>query len=80
MEIQNLQDKGDKFIEAWLDLLPGDIGMTNYFHIVAAGHLSYYLKEWRNLYRYSQQGGHEQRNQVFPPQTKSKGGPWWEEG
>jgi hypothetical protein len=45
LEINNLQDKGDKFIDAWLDLLPGNMGMTNYFHIVAAGHMKYYLKE-----------------------------------
>jgi hypothetical protein len=55
-EIDTLQAKGDEFIETWLLLLPGDMGMTNYFHIIAAGHLKYYLKEWRNLYRYSQQG------------------------
>jgi hypothetical protein len=55
-EIDNLQAKADIFMEAWLSLLPGDTGMTNYFHVVAAGHLKYYLKEWRNLYRFSQQG------------------------
>jgi hypothetical protein len=54
--IDTLQAKGNEFIEAWLLLLPGNMGMTNYFHIIAAGHLKYFLKEWRNLYRYSQQG------------------------
>ena len=55
-EIEAFQGHCDKFIDAWLQLLPGDTGMTNYFHIVAASHLSYYLREWRNLYRFSQQG------------------------
>ena len=55
-EIDKFPDGCDEFMEAWLKLLPGDIGMTNYFHCIAAGHLRYYLKEWRNLYRYSQQG------------------------
>ena len=56
VEIDHFQDQCDNFTEAWLHLLPGDTGMTNYFHVVAAGHLTYYLREWRNLYRYSQQG------------------------
>jgi hypothetical protein len=55
-EIDEFQVRCDQFMDAWLKLLPGDVGMTNYFHIIAAGHLHYYLKEWRNLYRYSQQG------------------------
>lgn len=55
-EITSFQEHCDKFNVAWLDLLKGDSGMTNYFHVVAAGHLSYYLRQWRNLYRYSQQG------------------------
>jgi hypothetical protein len=56
-EIDTFQTHCDTFSEAWLHLhRGGDGGMTNYFHIVAAGHLSYYLREWRNLYRFSQQG------------------------
>ena len=55
-QIEIFQDHCDKFTDAWLTLHPGDKGMTNYFHIVAAGHLRYYLQEWRNLYRFSQQG------------------------
>jgi hypothetical protein len=55
-DIAEFQDRCDDFIDAWLDLCGGNLGMTNYFHIVAAGHLTYYLKVWRNLYRFSQQG------------------------
>jgi hypothetical protein len=55
-DISEFQDRCDDFISAWLDLCGGNVGMTNYFHIVAAGHLTYYLKVYRNLYRFSQQG------------------------
>lgn len=56
-EIDEFQLHCDKFTEAWLRLHKGgNAGMTNYFHVVAAGHLTYYLRRWRNLYRYSQQG------------------------
>ena len=34
-------------------LLPG---VTNYLHLIGAGHLLYYLKQYGNLYRLSQQG------------------------
>jgi hypothetical protein len=30
--------------------------MTNYIHIVGAGHLTYFAKQYGNLYRFSQQG------------------------
>jgi hypothetical protein len=56
-EIDEFQLHCDKFTEAWLRLHKGgNAGMTNYFHVIAAGHLTYYLRRWRNLYRYSQQG------------------------
>jgi hypothetical protein len=35
--------------------LVGQDGITNYTHIVSLGHLAFYMKEWGNLYRYSQQ-------------------------
>jgi hypothetical protein len=56
VDISEFQDRCDDFISAWLGLCGGNVGMTNYFHIVAAGHLTYYLKVYRNLYRFSQQG------------------------
>ena len=55
-DIEEFQDHCDNFTHQWLRHIPGDAGMTNNFHAVASGHLVYYLKEWRNLYRYSQQG------------------------
>jgi hypothetical protein len=45
----------DDFFGLWVDLT-GIEGLTNYIHMIGCGHLTYYLREWRNLYRYSQQG------------------------
>eukprot|EP00978_Attheya_sp_CCMP212_P036112 scaffold161713_cov41-Attheya_sp.AAC.1 len=53
-EIVSFQDTADEFIELWIGL-NGTQGMTNYLHDLAAGHFSYYLRKYRNLYRYSQQ-------------------------
>jgi len=36
--------------------LCGQEGITNYIHMLAAGHISEYLAHWRNLYAHSQQG------------------------
>jgi hypothetical protein len=54
-EILDFQDQADDFFERWIDLKHRD-GLGNYFHLVGAGHLSFYLREWGNLFRYSQQG------------------------
>jgi hypothetical protein len=54
-QIDEFQDLADVFFQKWLKLNKRD-GMTNYFHMIGSGHLRYYLQEWRNLYRYSQQG------------------------
>ena len=39
-----------------MELGVGKEGVTNYIHMLGAGHFSHYLRKWRNLYRYSQQG------------------------
>jgi hypothetical protein len=54
-EIDAFSTQCDDFFEAWVDLT-GLEGMTNYIHMIGSGHMTYYLREWRNLYRYSQQG------------------------
>jgi hypothetical protein len=54
-EIEDFQDMADDFFERWIDLKQKD-ALGNYFHMVGAGHLSFYLREWGNLFRYSQQG------------------------
>ena len=45
----------DLFYTIWVDLHGMD-GLTNYIHMLGAGHVGYYLRVYRNLYRYSQQG------------------------
>lgn len=36
--------------------MTGYDGITNYMHMIGAGHLRYFLKKWRNLNRFSNQG------------------------
>jgi hypothetical protein len=54
-DIEEFQSAADDWFEKWIQLVGRD-GLTNYTHIVGAGHLSFYMREWGNLYRYSQQG------------------------
>ena len=52
--ILNFQKKTDAFFTAYIDLT-GREGMTNYIHMLGAGHLRDFLSLYRNLYKYSQQ-------------------------
>jgi hypothetical protein len=45
----------DDCFELWVNLT-GMEEMKNYIHMIGGGHMTYYLRELRNLYRYSQQG------------------------
>ncbi len=54
-DIQAFSDLCDRFFLKWVAFKKRD-GMTNYIHMIGAGHFTYYLRRWRNLYRYSQQG------------------------
>jgi hypothetical protein len=54
-DIVDFQDLADDFYESWIELKHLK-GINNYFHLVGAGHLAFYLREWGNLFRYSQQG------------------------
>jgi hypothetical protein len=51
-------------------------GCTNYMHMVGAGHVKFYLKKWRNLNRYSNQGWEYYNKMVtaFWHHQKTKGG------
>ncbi len=51
----NFQDNGEEFFQVWLDLVGYD-GITNYVHMVAVGHLRYYLRVWQNLNQFQNQG------------------------
>ena len=65
-EILSFQDTADEFIKLWIDL-NGTQAMTNYLHDLAAGHFSYYLRKYRNLYRYSQQGMYHTLTSIRKP-------------
>ena len=54
-EIAAFQSHVDKFFQPWVRLWQVE-GITNYIHMMGAGHIAEYLYKWRNLYRYSQQG------------------------
>ena len=53
----------NKFMQLWISLT-GDQHMTNYIHIIGSGHLTYFAKRYKNLYRFSQQGW-EAMNQLI---------------
>jgi hypothetical protein len=72
-DIDSFDEMCDEFYENWI-LLNGQKGITNYFHMVGAGHLTYYLRHYRNLYRFSQQGWealNAMLKQIFFRQTSS---------
>ncbi len=45
----------DNFYVTWIDLLLHE-GVTNYIHMLGAGHIGEYLLHHQNLYEHSQQG------------------------
>ena len=53
--IDIFQDLADMFDEKWISLHSMK-GVTNYFHVIGSGHLSYHLKAYGNLCHCSQQG------------------------
>jgi hypothetical protein len=54
-EIDDLQDQIDEFGKLWIQEF-GDEGLGNYLHYLIAGHVTYYLRRYGNLYYYCQQG------------------------
>ena len=54
-DIAAFQKTIDEFFQDWVEL-HGMTGVTNYIHMLAAGHISTYMVEWRNLYKHLQQG------------------------
>jgi hypothetical protein len=62
-DIEAFQDSVDEWFFIYVELV-GIQGITNYIHLLGAGHLYHYLKRWRNLYRYQQQGW-EKKNGVI---------------
>ena len=54
-EITTFQYRVDEFVNVWIKIF-GEKGMTNYIHYLSAGHITSYLREYRNLSKYSNQG------------------------
>jgi hypothetical protein len=52
--VEQFQTLVDDWGAVWMSLVGRGDGITNYTHIVSSGHLAFYMKEWGNLYRYSQ--------------------------
>ena len=62
-QIDVFQHLCDTFFQKWINLHGRD-GVGNYVHMIGAGHFAYYLRKWRNLYRYSQQGWEALNSQI----------------
>jgi hypothetical protein len=54
-EIELFGYHADVFFESWISAF-GEQGVTNYIHLMGAGHIYDFLKKHRCLYLYSQQG------------------------
>jgi hypothetical protein len=54
-DVEEFQDLADDWFARWIKLVGRD-GCSNYTHLIASGHIAFYLREWGNLYKYSQQG------------------------
>ena len=61
--IEEFQSLADSFFKSWVDLNERE-GITNYIHLLGAGHLSQFLYKYRNLYKYSQQGWEHSNKKV----------------
>ena len=74
-EIEKFQTLIDDFFELWIEVF-GSHGVTNYIHMLAAGHVHYFLKKYRCLYLYSQQGWEALNGkiQTFIHQSSQRGG------
>jgi hypothetical protein len=53
-DIEKYQEEADLFFQKWI-ALNGRAGITNYIHLMGAGHIAEYMFHWRNLYQHSQQ-------------------------
>ena len=74
-EVETFQQLIDDFFEAWVDVF-GSQGISNYIHMLGSGHVHYFLKEYKCLYLYSQQGWEALNGQIqsFIHQNSQCGG------
>jgi hypothetical protein len=54
-DVDDFQEQADAWYLKW-HLLHGRDGISNYIHMISSGHIAFYMREWGNLYKYSQQG------------------------
>ena len=54
-DVRAFQFEADLIMSKYIKLTGRD-GMTNYFHMLHAGHMAEFLHKYKNLYRFSQQG------------------------
>jgi len=54
-EIKRFQQHVNAFFVTWVSLVSHE-GVTNYIHMLGAGHIGEYLLHHHNLYKHSQQG------------------------
>lgn len=74
-DIVAFQNLADEYFREWLAVVGYD-GITNYVHMLGAGHIRYYLKKWRNLNRFQNQGweSYNQSVAAFWHHRTTKGG------
>ena len=54
-DIDNFQCVADSFFWNWINVTGYD-GITNYIHMLGAGYIRYFLRKWKNLNRFQNQG------------------------
>ena len=62
-EIEDFQDLMNEWFDLYINLLDLE-GITNYMHLLGAGHLYFYLKKLRSLYCYKQQGWESKNGKI----------------
>jgi hypothetical protein len=62
-DLEEFQDLIDKWFYEYVHLV-GLPDISNYIHLLGAGHLYFYIKKYGNLYRYQQQGW-EMKNSII---------------
>jgi hypothetical protein len=66
--MKDVQTKIDVWLKLWLGIAKRE-GVTNYIHMLGAGHIAHFLTKYKNLYRYSNQGWEFQNKQVSHKMT-----------
>jgi hypothetical protein len=74
-QIDLFQNKADDFFPNWLSLVGYD-GITNYIHMLGAGHIRYFICKWGSLYILQNQGWEQYNARVaaFWHHRTTKGG------